>query len=87
MTVVDPWASKQDVRQEYGIELTGLTEVCDADCVIVAVARDVFRDLPLDFLKGLYKKELADEEKILLDVKGIYSFRDLDASGMRYWRL
>jgi len=26
-------------------------------------------------------------EKVLLDVKGIYSVKELDASGMRYWRL
>lgn len=84
--VVDPWASKRDAMREYGVELTPLHEVKDADCVIVAVAHNEFKALRLDDIKKLYKVT-ADSEKVLIDVKGIYSVKDLKNSGMDYWRL
>lgn len=85
-TVVDPWASERDAMREYNVKLTPLTEVKDADCVIVAVAHNEFRALKLEDIKKLYRSS-ADSEKVLIDVKGIYSVKDLKASGMDYWRL
>ena len=84
--VVDPWASQRDAMQEYGVTLTDLKEVKDADCIIVAVAHDAFKALSLDDIKAMFAPG-PDKEKVLLDVKGIYSIKDLKASGMRYWRL
>lgn len=84
--VVDPWASERDAMREYGVELTPLHEVKDADCVIVAVAHNEFKALRLDDIKKLYRVS-ADSEKVLIDVKGIYSVKDLKNSGMDYWRL
>ena len=84
--VVDPWASERDAMHEYGVELTPLHEVKDADCVIVAVAHNEFKALRLDDIKKLYRVS-ADSEKVLIDVKGIYSVKDLNNSGMDYWRL
>ncbi len=84
--VVDPWASESDAMHEYGVALTKLEEVRDADCVIVAVAHNEFRALSLDDIKALYK-DCDDNEKVLLDVKGIYAISDLKNSGLAYWRL
>ena len=84
--VVDPWASEQDAMREYGVTLTRLEDVSDADCVIIAVAHDVFRSMHPDALKKLFRA-CPDDEKVLLDVKGLYRVEDLKASGMRYWRL
>ena len=84
--VVDPWASERDAMREYGVELTPLHEVKGADCVIVAVAHNEFKALRLDDIKKLYRVS-ADSEKVLIDVKGIYSVKDLNNSGMDYWRL
>ena len=84
--VVDPWASERDAMHEYGVTLTKLEDVKDADCVIVAVAHNEFRALSLDDIKALYRKS-ADDEKVLIDVKGLYKVDELKASGMRYWRL
>ncbi len=84
--VVDPWASERDAMQEYGVTLTKLEDVKDADCVIVAVAHNEFKDLGLNYIKGLFKNT-ADADKVLIDVKGIYKVSELKASGMRYWRL
>ena len=84
--VVDPWASERDAMREYGVTLTKLEDVSDADCVIVAVAHNEFRALSLDDIKHLFRN-CDDSEKVLLDVKGLYKVENLKASGMRYWRL
>ena len=85
-TVVDPWASEHDAMHEYGVTLTKLEDVRDADCIIVAVAHDVFRALSLADLDKLFADKPASE-KVLLDVKGLYKVEDLKASGFRFWRL
>lgn len=84
--VVDPWASERDAKLEYNVTLTKLENVEDVDCVIVAVAHDEFKTLTLKDIKALFKKG-ADEEKVLIDVKGIYNIKDLKASNIRFWRL
>ncbi len=84
--VVDPLASEKDAMHEYGVTLTSLEDVKDADCIIVAVAHDEFKALTLDDIKKLFK-ECDDGQKILIDVKGLYKVSDLKASGMKYWRL
>ncbi|MBE6949652.1 MAG: nucleotide sugar dehydrogenase [Ruminococcaceae bacterium] len=85
--VVDPWASERDAMHEYGVSLTKLEDVRDADCIIVAVAHNEFRELNLDDIKKLYRSDLKDEEKVLIDVKGLYKVSDLKESGLLYWRL
>ena len=84
--VVDPWASERDAMHEYGVTLTKLEDVKDADCVIVAVAHNEFRAMSIDAIKKLYAAD-NDEEKVLIDVKGLYTVEDLKKSGLRYWRL
>ena len=84
--VVDPWASEEDALHEYGVKITKMEDVNDADCVIVAVAHNEFRRLSSGDIKKMFKK-CDDEEKVLIDVKGIYKIEDLNSSGMRWWRL
>lgn len=84
--VVDPWASDRDAMKEYGVMLTKLDDVKDVDCIILAVAHDEFKNIKLDELKKLYVAG-SDDEKVLIDVKGLHSVEELKESGMRYWRL
>lgn len=84
--IVDPWASERDVAHEYGVKLTKLSEVKDADCVIVAVAHNEFRTLDIVDIKKMYKDE-PDNEKVLIDVKGLYDITTLEKSGLKWWRL
>lgn len=84
--VVDPWANERDALNEYGVTLTRLEDVRDADCVIVAVAHKEFKSMTVEDLKKLFC-ECDDSKKVLLDVKAIYEIAKLDASGIRYWRL
>lgn len=82
--VVDPWASARDAMHEYGVTLTQLQDVKDADCIIVAVAHTQFKELSLEDIKAMFR---ADGEKVLIDVKGLYSVEQLQQSGFKWWRL
>ena len=84
--VVDPWASEKDAMHEYGVTLTELEDVHDVDCAIVAVAHNEFRTMTLSDINTLFSKK-PNNEKVLIDVKGIYSVEALKKSGLRYWRL
>lgn len=85
--IVDPWAKKDDARREYGIEITDLKDVNNVDCIILAVAHNEFRELSWEQLGKLYKDELKNNEKILIDVKGIKSIKEVKKLGYKYWRL
>ena len=85
--VTDNWADAEVAKHEYGVELTSWDAVPKADCVIVAVGHNEYRNMSLMQIKGLFKDELADEEKVLVDVKSLYRMDELKASGMRFWRL
>ncbi len=84
--VVDPWANENDALKEYGVHISSIDDAKNADCIIVAVAHDEFKNMPVNSIKNLFR-ECNDNEKVLLDVKGIYKRDELDATGMRYWRL
>ncbi len=85
-TIVDPWANEIDAMHEYGVQLTALENVKNANCIIVAVAHSVFKEIKLDDIKKMYS-HIPDEEKVLIDVKGIYKVEDLKKSQMIWWRL
>ena len=84
--VVDPWASDRDAMREYGIKLTKLEDIHDADCVIVAVAHNDFREMGLNNIIKFFKNT-ENKKKVLVDVKGIYSIKELNESGILWWRL
>ncbi len=85
-TVVDPWASERDAMKEYGVELKTLADAKDADCIIVAVAHNEFREMGLSKVKELFR-DVSDDQKVLIDVKGLYKVDELKTSGLRWWRL
>jgi UDP-N-acetyl-D-galactosamine dehydrogenase len=85
--VTDNWADKEVAKQEYDVELVPFEKVPKADCIIVAVGHNEFRSMSMMQIKELFKDELPDAEKVLLDVKSLYRMDELRASGMRFWRL
>lgn len=85
-TVVDPWASERDAMKEYDVELKTLADAKDADCIIVAVAHNEFREMGLSKVKELFR-DVSDDQKVLIDVKGLYKVDELKTSGVRWWRL
>ena len=84
--VVDPWADKNEALAEYGVQLTDIKDISNADCVIMAVAHKEFKELGLEGVEKLFR-DTDNANKVFLDVKGLYTVEDLNASGMKYWRL
>lgn len=84
--VVDPWSDPADAMKEYGVELTPMSEISDADCVIFAVAHDQFKNLGIDGADKLFKY-CPNCEKVLIDVKGVFDKEELEQKGYSYWRL
>ncbi len=67
--IVDPWASKDEVKAEYGLPLgSKVDEQVNYSAVILAVAHRQFKSLDL--------KQFKDKGAIIYDVKGILP-RDL----------
>lgn len=85
--LIDPWADREEVKREYGVTLADMEEARDADCVVIAVAHDSFRELSWQQLGEMYRKEMPVGERVLIDVKGIRDRREAAEAGYRYWRL
>ena len=84
--IVDPWADCEEAEREYGLQLTKLKDVRNADCIIMAVAHDEFKRIGLDGLDRYFIDDNNDK-KVLIDVKGMFKVSALEDSGYRYWRL
>ncbi len=84
--IVDPWASQQDAMHEYGVTLTPLEEISGLDCLILAVAHNEFCQMSVDQYLKLFR-DMPNEEKVLLDVKGVLDSDAVKQNGIRCWRL
>ena len=75
------------MKHENEIDLVPFDQLPKAGCVIVAVGHDEYCSMSIMQLKRLFKDEMQDYEKVLVDVKSLYRMDELKASGMRFWRL
>jgi UDP-N-acetyl-D-galactosamine dehydrogenase len=70
--VCDPWASRDEVKHEYGIEIhSSISEQTKYSAVILAVAHDVFRELSV--------RQIVADSGVVYDVKGILPKNLVDA--------
>ena len=81
--VSDPAADAAETKRLYGIELSELDRVRNADAVILAVAHDEFKTLSAADMDRFF----GPGKKVLLDVKGLFNRRDFEAPGYVYWSL
>lgn len=84
--VIDPWADADEVMREYGVELAEAGEISDADCVIIAVAHNEFKGMPLSEIDKIFK-DTENKNKVLVDVKSMIDKKAAQDAGYRYWRL
>lgn len=84
--VVDPWANEDEASKEYNVQLVKLDQVTEADCIIIAVGHNEFRNIRIEELNHMFK-DVQNSKKVLLDVKGIYKIEELKNSGFSCWRL
>lgn len=84
--VVDPCADKALVQKEYGVALTDLEQVENADCILHAVAHRQFREMGLPGLMALFRPD-GGAKRVLLDVKGEWPVSQLKELEITWWRM
>lgn len=84
--VCDPVADKEEAKREYGIEFVELEAIKDVDALIIAVAHNEFRELGLGIFNRLFE-DTNQQQKVIIDVKGILTQSQVNELGYRYWRL
>jgi len=80
--VHDPEADPDETLHEYGIKLRTWDELPAADCLILAVAHDAFRKLPVPAFK-----EKIVRQGCLVQVKALLDPQSFQREGVRVWRL
>jgi len=74
----DPFV--EDIKAEFGIEaIADIKNASNIDCIILAVAHDVFKEITLRELK-----EIMNESPILVDVRGFFYGREAKDKGFYY---
>lgn len=85
--IVDPWATEEDAMREYGVTLTDLSDVKDADCVVLAVGHKQFLELDVDTIEGLFNQAVPTDQRIIIDIKSILDKETFTEKGYHFWRL
>jgi UDP-N-acetyl-D-galactosamine dehydrogenase len=75
--VVDPVADAQEAMTHYGVSLSHIDDVHNADCLIVAVQHKEFIDLNLE--------SILTPGGLLIDVKGIFKPDTIKNKGYNYY--
>ncbi len=80
--VSDPLADPAEAEREYGVKLVPFEKLKPADAVVVAVAHQAYKVLPVSSLAAL-----MGGKPVLVDVKSAYDPAAARAAGMTYWSL
>ena len=84
--IVDPQADAAEAEREYGIALTAMEDVHNADCVILAVAHREFKQMTTEQMDRLFCTG-PNDQKVVIDVKSVLNKQALEEAGYRFWRL
>lgn len=82
--VTDPHADLEETQHEYGITLNSYEKISNVDAIILAVAHKEYKEKEIDELLG--KISGSDNEKVLIDIKGVYRTNPKRHSCI-YWEL
>ncbi|MFS0892097.1 nucleotide sugar dehydrogenase [Peribacillus frigoritolerans] len=82
--VHDPVANKEEVWEEYRINLVEKKDLKNINCIVLAVSHDVFiQENSLDSFDELF----VNDNKVLIDIKGVMNRKECESSGYVYWSL
>lgn len=84
--IADPVADAAEAERLYDIKLTRMEDVKECSAIILAVAHDEFSDFSKKQMDELFKKT-QNEQKVLIDIKGLLDKKEYEAAGYSYWRL
>jgi len=84
LLVHDPAADPEEVQDEFNITLVNEKDLADLDAIVYAVPHAVYlEELSLDTLASKYR----GDQKVLVDVKGVFSQKESEEKGFVYWSL
>lgn len=83
VVVCDPWADAEEVRQEYGVELSIIDTEHPVDSLVVAVGHNEFRHLSPEQLRSY----VNNSKPVIADVKSLFNRDELTAQGFTVFRL
>ena len=81
--ISDPVADKEEAKRLYGIGMVNLDAIKGMDAVIIAVAHKEFAVFSMEDINKFFN----EEQKVLLDLKGILNRKEYENTGYSYWRL
>lgn len=84
--IADPQADAEEAKHEYGIIFDEIADVQEADAIVVAVGHEQFMNLSQEDFDKMFKKE-PNENKVIIDIKGILNRKEYKEAGYKYWRL
>lgn len=84
--IADPVADAEEAKNEYGLELVPWEAIRGMNAVVFAVAHSCFRLLTLADMDRLFGAT-PPEQRVLLDVKGLFERVKYEGAGYTYWRL
>ncbi|MGV4438316.1 nucleotide sugar dehydrogenase [Ornithobacterium rhinotracheale] len=61
----DPWAKKEEVKEEYGIELAEEIKKDHYDAIVLAVSHNEFKDFDIESVA-------SDKNRVVYDIKGLW---------------
>lgn len=82
----DKISDKKEVKEVFSESLTDLESINNLDALIIAVSHKEYLAMSIEDINRLYKDK-ANNEKVLIDVKGILDKKLFEKSGFKYWRL
>lgn len=84
--IADPEADAEEAKHEYGLVFDSLEDLKDMDAIVIAVGHDQFLNLSQEDLNGMFKIG-SNDNKVLLDIKGVLNRKEYEEAGYKYWRL
>ena len=87
VNVVDPFVDAAEIQNELQVDLVDLSEVKNADCLVILVAHRQFAELGLPELDRMFKPQEGGNQPILIDVKNIFDQKQMQDNGYSYWSL
>lgn len=84
LLVHDPEADPKEVKEEYNLTLVNEEDFKDLDVIVFAVPHLVYLEkLSLERLSEMYR----GKQKVLIDIKSIFTRKECEENGFVYWSL
>jgi len=84
--VADPVADSGEAKRLYNIDFYSVDDIKDCDAVILAVSHDEFAKFTMQKINSMFK-DIVNNKKVLVDIKGVLNRKEYENAGYKYWRL